>query len=68
LGFEEIRTPPRESVLGCEEEIRTSPRESVLGCEEEIRTSPRESVLGLVRVGELGGYNLEIWGGQWTGL
>jgi hypothetical protein len=39
-----------------------------LGCAEEIRTSPRESVLGLVRVGELGGYNLEIRGGQWTGL
>jgi hypothetical protein len=39
-----------------------------LSCEEEIRTSPRESVLGLVRVGELGGYNLEIQGGQWTGL
>ncbi len=58
---------PQENLFWVEEEIRTSRRESVLGCEE-IRTSRRESVLGLVRVGELGGYNLEICGGQWTGL
>lgn len=68
MGCEQIWRSQRESCVLGFEEIRTPPRESVLGCEEEIRTSPRESVLGLVRVGELGGYNLEIRGGQWTGL